>query len=278
MTSSATADRGEGIEKAYVGLDEGQLHLARRRGSEPRAPIVFIHKTVSTYRMWLPVIAELPADRDMIAFDTPGFGESFDPPGEVEIADYARWIGQAMERLGLPRAHLVGHHTGAAIAMQVAVDRPDLVLSCGLIGPLPLDEQERAQSAVKYGTPFSPRAGGGHMLDALEYIRSAGAYTLELQNREMSAMLRSWQHRTWAYNAVWRQDFGALMKAATMPLALQCSPDDSLWPLFDRACAIRPDALRHELPSGGINYQTDYFPREVAEGVARQIAMAEAQA
>jgi pimeloyl-ACP methyl ester carboxylesterase len=262
---------GLAVRKGYADIADGQVHYAQVAGDG--APIVFIHKTVSTYRMWLPVMAALPAGHAMIAFDTPGFGESFDPAEPVDMPQYAAWIGESMRALGIGPAHVVGHHTGAAIALELAVMAPELFLSVGLIGPLPLSSEERAESAEKYGTAFAPRAGGGHMLDALAYIVGAGADSVELQNREMSAMLRSWQTRSWTYDAVWRQDHATLLKEVTVPLALQCAPDDSLWPVFQRACDLRPDALAITL-SGGKNYETDIVPAEVADAIVRQIAFA----
>ena len=42
-----------------------------------------------------------------------------------------------------------------------------------------------------------------------------------------------------------------------------------LWPVFDRAIALRPDARRVVLP--GSNFQTDEAPGPVAEALARFI-------
>lgn len=263
-------DRDIAYRKGYADIPDGQVHYARVDGTGD--PVIFIHKTVSTYRMWLPVMAHMPSGITMIAFDTPGFGESFDPEGEVAIATYANWIGQAIRALGIKAAHIVGHHTGAAIAMDLAAQAPDLVITLGLIGPLPLTVEERAKSAAKFNAPFTPRKGGGHMVDALAYIMGAGADTVELQNREMSAMLRSWQTRAWTYSAVWKQDFAELFQNASMPLAIQCSRDDALWEAFVRARELRPDALAIEL-SGGQNYQTDRIPAEVANGIIAQMMM-----
>lgn len=257
------------VDKAYVRIPEGQIHYARVAGEG--APVIFIHKTVSTYRMWLPVMERLGGRHEMIAFDTPGFGESFDPAEEVPMAQYAAWLMAAIRALGIERFHIVGHHTGACIALDLAAQNPEAILSLGMIGPAPLSDETRAYNAGKYGPPFAPTDSGGYLLDNWAYIRWAGADDKALANREMSAMLRSWQTRSWAYAAVWKQDFADIYKAIDVPLAIQCAPDDVLWDAFQTARELRPDALVTVL-SGGKNYETDLVPDEVAAGIAAQVA------
>ncbi len=251
--------------KAYANTPAGQIHYAEVEGGG--TPIVFIHKTVSTYRMWLPVMAALPAGSRMIAFDMPGFGESFDPPGEVPLAQYGQWLGDALDALGIDACHIVGHHTGAGVALALATDRPDLARSLTMIGPLPQNAEEKASSAANYGTPFTPDASGSYLLDTWGYVRWAGAEDPLLANREMSAMLRSWQTRSWTYAAVWKFDFTERYLRVDVPMLILCSPDDVLFSLFDRARSLRPDASA-VLLSGGENYQTDRVPDEIAAALS----------
>ena len=254
------------VVKSYVTTSGGQIHLARVAGDGP--PVVFVHKTVSTYRMWLGVMAALPAGREMIALETPGFGESFDPPAQVPITAYADWLCEALDGLGVTRCHLVGHHTGAVIALDMASRRPDLVASLTLIGPLPLSAQERREHAERFNRPFPPTASGGYLLDTWDYVRWAGAGAdVALMNREMSAMLRSWQTRAWTYAAVWEHDFEAQYRSVAAPLMIMCAPDDVLYDYFARSQSLRPDATA-VLLSGGANYETDLVPVEVANPLA----------
>lgn len=251
--------------KAYADTPSGQIHYAEVAGSGD--PIVFIHKTVSTYRMWLPVMERMEPGRRMIAFDMPGFGESFDPSSPVPLAQYGAWLAEAIDALGIARCHIVGHHTGAGVALALATDRPDLPLSLSMIGPLPQNAEEKAESAAKYGTPFTPEDTGQYLFENWNYVRTAGAADIDLANREMSAMLRSWQTRAWTYDAVWQFDFAERYQAVRAPLLIFCSPDDFLFPLFDRSKAMRPDA-KAVLLSGGENYQTDRVPGEIAAALS----------
>lgn len=258
------------ITKGYATIAAGQIHYAAVAGDG--IPIIFIHKTVSTFRMWLPVMAQMPAGHAMIAFDTPGFGESFDPDHAVAIGQYADWIGEAIDALGIDHCHLVGHHTGAFIALDLAAKRPDRTTTLTLIGPAPLTDDERREMAATFHKPFMPTTSGGYLLDTWEYIGWAGASAdLMLMNREMSAMLRSYQTRAWTYESVWKHDFRDLYVKVATRLLIMCAPDDILFPYFERSRSLRTDAAA-VLLSGGANYETDLVPGEIAQALANHIA------
>jgi len=54
----------------------------------------------------------------------------------VSFAEHAADASALLDHLGIRRAHVAGHSTGAIIALQLAVDRPDLVHSLALLEPL----------------------------------------------------------------------------------------------------------------------------------------------
>ena len=260
------------LRKRYVDLDAGQIHYAVRDGAG--LPIVFFHQTASTWEMWKKVIAGLDSDVPVYAFDTPGFGGSFDPDGMPAMGDYANWLGDACAAIGIELAHLVGHHTGAAIAAELAASRPALAASVSLIGPLSMTAEERAEAAEHYGRPFLPTPSGGYLLDNWDYLRAGGATAdLMVAHREMFSMLRAYASRPQAYGAVWGQDFDAALLAIRCPLQLLCAPDDVLWPYFGAARALRPDAVAVEL-SGGASFGPDLVAVDIAAAISAHIERA----
>ena len=52
-------------------------------------PLLLIHGLGGSWRSWTPVLAPLAAQRQVIAVDLPGFGETPPLPGEVSIATLA---------------------------------------------------------------------------------------------------------------------------------------------------------------------------------------------
>jgi pimeloyl-ACP methyl ester carboxylesterase len=261
-------------KRTYVDTPAGQIHCWHAAGTG--VPVVFLHQTASSGAMWLKVMTALGPGRPMIAFDTPGFGGSFDPPDAApSIGDFAGWIAGAMQALKLPPVHLVGHHTGACVGVELAAGWPASVASLALSGPLPLTAAERDEYSKVFGAPFAPTPSGSYLLEAWEYLRSAGAGAdLTMLNRELSDTLRAYPTRSKAYAAVWNHDFTTRLLEVSCPLQLLCAPDDVLYPYFERACQLRPDADAHAL-RGGANFAPDLAPDELAGHLSNHFASVE---
>jgi pimeloyl-ACP methyl ester carboxylesterase len=254
------------IRKAYADLPAGQLHYAHAGGTGPA--LVFFHQTASSWAMWAKVIGLLEdLGAPVYAFDTPGFGGSFNPEGRTSLPQYAGWMAAAIDMLGVGPAHIIGHHTGAAITCQLAADRPDLVRTATMIGPVTMTTEEREKFRGHAGPPFVPEATGSYVTDNWNYLAAGGATADPLLiNREMSDAMRAHVGRSQAYNAVWDQDFTGLFTSLRCPLHILCAPGDDLWPFFERARELRPDAEATALPGGG-NFEPDLEPVATADAI-----------
>jgi pimeloyl-ACP methyl ester carboxylesterase len=56
-----------------------------------------------------------------------GWGGSTHTPAPVSVADHASDAAAILGHLGVPRAHVAGHSSGAAVAAQLALDHPETV-------------------------------------------------------------------------------------------------------------------------------------------------------
>jgi pimeloyl-ACP methyl ester carboxylesterase len=107
------------IKKAYVDIRDGQIHYRFcEGGKEP--PVVFLHQTASSSQSYEKIMGLLEGERRMFAMDTPGFGHSFLPPESPSVTYYAYTLLEALRNLGVQHCHVFGHHTGAAIAVEMA--------------------------------------------------------------------------------------------------------------------------------------------------------------
>ncbi len=52
--------------------------------------------------------------------DTIGYGDSYKPNKDCTIEDYAQGAIELLDALGISKTSLVGHHTGAVIAIELA--------------------------------------------------------------------------------------------------------------------------------------------------------------
>lgn len=261
------------IRKAYVDLAEGQVHYRHRVGTGPA--IVLLHQTASSSAMWDKVMTRWPGTHSLFALDTPGFGGSFDPEGLPDMARYTAWVAEAIDRLDLGRPHVVGHHTGAAIGLNLAATAPERVASLALIGPALLTQDERAAFAKRLGAPFAPTRSGAYLLMNWEYLRVGGADDdIALLHREMVDMLRAWTARPHAYRAVWNTDAAPLYRAISCPSTALAARDDILFPYLDRLGDLRPDIRRVVLDKGA-NFEPDLAPEALVSALATHISWAE---
>ena len=104
-------------------------------GQGDKLPVLFIHGFGGDLNSWMfnqPVIAET---RPTHALDLPGHGQSSPSQGKGSARALSDAVLALMDALNLPRAHLVGHSMGGAIALLLAATKPDRIAS--VIGVAP---------------------------------------------------------------------------------------------------------------------------------------------
>jgi pimeloyl-ACP methyl ester carboxylesterase len=198
----------------------------------------------------------LAPDVPTIAFDTPGFGRSFDLEPDDTMANIAAWLLEAADDLGLARFHCFGHHAGACLALHWSDLARSRLISLGLCGPVIADAAERAAYKQGFSGMIPPDPEGQYLLETWRYVGGlGGSADLKLQHREVVANLRAYASRAVLFASVWDVDYARLLERVEVPILLLCSSDDVLIECHNKAHALRPDA-RVSLV-GGYNYQTD---------------------
>ena len=113
------------IERSFVPLGSGRVHVAAcGRGR----PVLLLHQTPRSWDEYRDVLPLLASKYRAIAMDTAGFGDSDPlPSGRDSIEAWAQCAHEVLAVLGHTRAVVVGHHTGAAIAVEMAALHPERV-------------------------------------------------------------------------------------------------------------------------------------------------------
>lgn len=88
--------------------------------------VVWIHGIGSRLETWATTTPQFPGFRHL-TYDVRGMGESGHEDGPVSLATWARDLDALMEALGIPRAVVVGHSMGGAIAQRFTIDFPHRV-------------------------------------------------------------------------------------------------------------------------------------------------------
>lgn len=101
-------------------------------------PLLLIHGASSHIGTWEPTIVPMLKDEFLLAaYDRPGMGFTKErPAGSDTLAKQAAVAAGVIEQLGLNKPVVVAHSWGGAVALRLALDRPELVGGLVLIAPV----------------------------------------------------------------------------------------------------------------------------------------------
>ncbi len=118
------------MPQALVG---GQrVHYQRHLGATGGSQLVLVHGAGGTLMHWPGELRRLPGPT-VYALDLPGHGNS-GGGGRASITEYADVVQDFAEALHLPPFVLAGHSMGGAIALELALRRPECLAGLVLIG------------------------------------------------------------------------------------------------------------------------------------------------
>ena len=125
----------------FVEVEGGRLHLVDLSPTDrqPLGTVLLLHGASGSSADPMLVLGRRLAERyRVVAVDRPGHGWS-DRIGGAAMASPARQadvIGEALTRIGVERAIVVGHSWSGALATALALDHPDRVTSLVLLAPV----------------------------------------------------------------------------------------------------------------------------------------------
>jgi len=112
-----------------------RVSYVEREAEGGKAPLVLLHGLVASAACLTELMAELPADRRVVALNLLAAERVDGGELDVSIAGLAAVVVAFLEAAGLGRVVLVGHSHGGALALQVAVSRPGMLRGMVLICP-----------------------------------------------------------------------------------------------------------------------------------------------
>jgi pimeloyl-ACP methyl ester carboxylesterase len=147
--------------RAYFDCRYGQLHVRTAfpttGGFDEKVTLMCLHSGTSSGRQFSRFMPLAAAARSVYAPDLPGCGES-DPAPAPGPTEAAAAVADLATDLRLRQFDVLGYREGAAVAVELAFSRPDVVRHIVLIGAEPsLGRPPHAHliDASKYGdNPF----------------------------------------------------------------------------------------------------------------------------
>ncbi len=94
-----------------------EMHHIRRGTGKP---LLLIHGLGGSWRTWMPVLDRLAAEREVIAIDLPGFGETPPLPGEVSMDTLAEAVTSFLATHDLTGVDVAGNSMGARLVLELA--------------------------------------------------------------------------------------------------------------------------------------------------------------
>ncbi len=145
--------------RAYFDCRFGQLHVRTAfpttGGFDEGVTLFCLHPAESSGRVFNRFLPEIADDRSVYAPDLPGCGESDASPNGT-FQEAAAAIADLAGDLRLRQIDVLGFHFGAAVALELAVSKPDLLRRLVLVASppverLPVIKQESLVLRIKLG-------------------------------------------------------------------------------------------------------------------------------
>lgn len=221
-----------GMRREYCDARFGQIHYrAVRPPKATGVPLVFLHQSPSSGRVFEGLLARMGKDRLCLAPDTPGFGDSDAPAEPPAIADYAAAIGDFLDSLGVGTVDLLGDHTGAKVAVELALQRPNqirrMVFNACPVYPPQLMAKMRAHLDDEKSNEVSE--DGSHLIARWSAV--LGWYKdgtpLDLFDRDFAETLRAGPLAWYGHNAAFAVNHADNLPNIPHPVLVLC-PDDGL--------------------------------------------------
>jgi pimeloyl-ACP methyl ester carboxylesterase len=122
-----------GVRAGTASVDGIQLQYAIRGAGDP---VALVH--AGCFADWFKPLIEERALTDryrVISYHRVGYAGSTHLSGAVTLVQQASHLRALLRHLGIARAHFVGHSSGGNIALQLALDAPEMVGTIALLEP-----------------------------------------------------------------------------------------------------------------------------------------------
>ncbi len=253
--------------KTYVDGPFGQIH-SYVAGDGPA--LILAHQSPVCARMFAGAMPYLAAHGfKVFAVDTPGYGNSDIPVAPPAMPDYADAFVAVLDGFDLERAHLLGHHTGAAILCNLAARYPERVDKLILNGPPLFSEAELEQFRNFELGPHPIHKDGSHLQKRWDQrVHYTPGWTDEVVMHER-LVDQLWAGDTWWYGhrAAFNYDMKPDLLAVTQPTLILTNTNDDLYASAKQTHMLRPDFSYTEI-EGGTHDIVDEQPEAWARAVA----------
>lgn len=237
------------IKRGYADGRFGQIHYRVAGAHGAQSPLLMLHPSPLSGYVFENLMAEMGRDRYVVAPDTPGFGMSDPPASPPEIRDYAATMLEFIAGLGLGIIDVLGYHTGALTAVEMAQQAPNVVRKVAMISATMFTAEETEQFRRQYAPkPIPDRIAA--ISPGWKNFRENFWKMEPSDHRAVNIYLegrRNPDWSPWGHRAAFNYDIADALKKTSHKL-LVLNPEDDLWAYTPRAKPLIKQGRVHDLP------------------------------
>jgi pimeloyl-ACP methyl ester carboxylesterase len=243
------------FERGLVHTSAGYLHY---RTAGDGAPVVLLHMNQQSSALMLELMTALSPHVRAIAIDYPSHGMSDHLAAQPTITDYARYVLEVLDALGIKKASFLGESGGAVVCIELAAAFADRVDKIILVNcPYYADTQTatRNHSVLKTGARPSD-ASGFPVTRTIEFTLEHDPAHAPMQptqswmDRINRAQLEAGRDRWQVLDALHQYDIPANLPRVERP-ALQLTGEHFIYVKNHPEFAARMPDLRQRVIAGG---------------------------
>jgi pimeloyl-ACP methyl ester carboxylesterase len=240
------------IERRFIATRRARIHVAMAGSGKA---VLMLHQTPRSWDEFREVLPLIGKRYFALAMDTVGFGDSDPLPFEENaIESWAAGAFDLLDALEIDQVALIGHHTGAAIAIEMAASYPDRITGILLSAPPFVDAERRMHSEAKGGVDDAmPDAAGGHLADLwrkrLPYYRPG---EIDLLNRFMVDALKAGPLAAEGHRVVSRYAMEGRLRDIRCPVQILALTDDPSYASAAKVTRLIAGASSTEIVGGRV--------------------------
>ena len=256
------------VKRGFVELPEGSIHY-REAGSG--RPLILMHNATGSSLYFLDALPLLGERYRAVALDIFGHGDSDPPPRHFDIIEAARSTFRFTDALGIHNANVLGLHTGASIAAEMAILHPERVDRLIIMGSPDWPEERRVELRNRGDPMYEPSMEGGHLQEAWRYQVKASTKlsTLDALTKAAIASLQSMWWSSSVHKWVEDQYMTERLPLIKVPTMILSGEHDTMIDYVGPHMALLPEgtpAVSAILKDAG-----DFAPMEVPEEFTRVV-------
>ena len=117
-----------------IELANGLRMQYAEQGNAEGTPLILLHGIADSWRIFEPLLAELPNSVHVYALSQRGHGDSDRPANEYRTQDFVEDLRLFMDALLIEKAVIVGASSGGFVSRKFAVDHPERTAGLILLG------------------------------------------------------------------------------------------------------------------------------------------------